>query len=338
MSQYDAVHDWDALSGPGDARPTAEKIVQDASAETTMVSKVILITGVSSGIGAATAIALASTGATIVGAGRSISKAKTALSAIADYPQLHLLELDLASSTSIKKFAAEFLNQFNGQINILINNAGGVLASHDLGEDGYERQFSMNYLGQFQLFSLLKDALLSSATAASPSRVINVSSTGHKRGPITDFGIINVKKEDYDAFASYCQSKTATVYMASEIERRYGAQNLHGWSLQPGAVLASSFLDNSGWDKTAQDMMLQMWPQKYFKSNEQGAATQVWAAISSDVLHKDMRGKYLEDVSVSIPAAETKYPDILGYAEHTYDEQRATELWTFTEELLGVKA
>lgn len=338
MSQYAAAHDWDGLAGPGDARPTAERIIKDAAAEKTLASNVILITGVSSGVGAATATALAVTGATIVGAGRSITKAKAALSAIADYPQLHLLELDLTSSKSIKKFAAEFLKQFNGQINILINNAGGVLANHSLSDDGYERQFSMNYLGQFQLFSLLKDALLSSATVASPSRVINVSSTGHKRGPITDFGIINVKGEDYDAFDSYCQAKTASVYMASEIERRYGAQNLHAWSLHPGAILVSSFLDNSGWDKATQEKILETWPQKYFKSNEQGAATQVWAAVSADVLHKDVRGRYLEDVSVSIPAAETKFPDILGYAKHTYSEEKAKELWGFTEELLGVKA
>lgn len=337
MSQYAAVHDWDALAGPGDARPTAQQIIKDAKAENTLVSKVVLITGVSSGVGAATATALAATGATIVGAGRSIAKAKAALSAIADYSHLHLLELDLTSSASIKRFAAEFLKQFNGQLNILINNAGGVLASHSLSEDGYERQFAMNYLGQFQLFSLLKDALLSSATAASPSRVINVSSTGHKRGPITGFGIINVKEEDYDAFDSYCQAKTATVYMASEIERRYAAQNLHAWSLHPGAVVASSFLDNSGWDKATQEKILETWPHKYFKSSEQGAATQVWAVFSEDILHKDARGKYLEDVSVSIPAAETKFPGILGYAEHTYSDEMAKGLWEFAEGLLSVK-
>ncbi|KAJ3494700.1 hypothetical protein NLG97_g3913 [Lecanicillium saksenae] len=317
MSQYAAVHDWDALAGPGDSRPTASRIIQNFAAEGALASKVILITGVSSGIGAATATALARTGATIVGAGRSVSKAKAALSGIADYPHLHLLELDLTRSASIDKFAAEFLERFSGQLNILINNAGGVLASHALDEDGHERQFSMNYLGHFRLFSLLKDALLSSATAASPSRVIN---------------------DDYVAFDSYCQSKTAMVYMASEIERRHGPENLHAWSLQPGAVLASSFLQNSGWDQATQDAMLQNWPAKYFKSNEQGAATQVWAAVSADVLRESARGKYLEDVAVSVPAADTKFPDILGYEKHTYDEKRAKELWSFTEELLGVKA
>ncbi|KAJ4148389.1 hypothetical protein LMH87_002862 [Akanthomyces muscarius] len=336
MSRYTAAHQWDALAGPGDARPTAEQIIKDLGAKNTLASKIILITGVSSGIGAATAAALAATGATIVGAGRSIPKAKAALSAIANYPRLHLLQLDLASSASIKKFASDFLQQFHG-LNILINNAGGILAEHSISEDGVERQCAMNYLGQFQLFGLLKDALLASATAGFPSRVVNVSSTGHKRAPLQDDlgGFFHVGKEEYDPMRAYCRAKTASVYMAGEIERRYGARDLHAWSVHPGAILASAFLDSSGFDQATVDQLLDLWPEKYFKSNEQGAATQVWAAVGADVLQKDALGRYLEDVSVAVPAGETPWPEVLGYAEHTYDEGKAARLWELSEEKLA---
>lgn len=337
MSRYAAVHDWDVLGGVGDARPTAEQIIQDTGVENTLASKVILITGVTSGIGAASAIALAKTGATLVCAGRSIPRAKAALAAIADYPHLHFLELDLTSRASIAKSAAEFLRQFRGQLNILINNAGGILARHSLTDDGFERTAAMNYLGQFELFALLKDTLLSSASAAFPSRVINVSSTGHKLAQIGSLDIVKVKEQDYDPSASYCQAKVATVYMASEIESRYGARNLHAWSVHPGAMLESSFLDSSGFDEATIKHLTQGFPAPYFKSNEQGAATQVWAAVSAEVLEKGALGRYLEDVAVAVPEADTKFPSILGYAKHTYDEEKATTLWEATEKVLDVK-
>lgn len=324
------------MAGPGDARPTAEQIIKDLGAENTLASKVILITGVSSGIGAASAVALAATGATIVGAGRSVPKAKAALSAIADYPHLHLLQLDLASSASVGKFAADFLQHFGG-LNVLINNAGGVLAEHAVSEDGFERLCAVNYLGQFQLFGLLKDALLASASPGLPSRVVNVSSTGHRRAPLPDDfgGFFHVAKDEYEPMRAYCQAKTASVYMAGEIERRHGARDLHAWSVHPGAILASEFISSSGFDQATVDQILALWPDKYFKSNEQGAATQVWAAVAPEVLQRDALGKYLEDVSVAPPAEETTWPEVLGYGEHTYDAEKAARLWKVTEEKLA---
>ncbi|KAL7944141.1 hypothetical protein V8C42DRAFT_358812 [Trichoderma barbatum] len=335
MSRYAAVHAWDKLAGPGDARPTAEQIIKDAGKED-LKGQVIIITGVSSGIGAASAIALAPTGASLYLAGRSISKAKTALSTIADLPNVHFLELDLASNASVQAFTAEFLKQSGGKLNVLLNNAGGVSAERKVTIDGFEQQFAINHLGAFLLFALLKDALLASASASNPSRVINVTSFGHRLGRI-HWDDLNFESE-YDSTAAYAQAKNASVYTATEIDRRYGAQNLTAWSVHPGGIAESAFLDNSGWNKHVIDGLLDWWPAEIFKTNSQGAATQVWAAVSDDVLADGARGRYLEDCSVAVPKEQTDKPDWRGHVDYTYNETDAKRIWEISEKLLGIKA
>jgi NAD(P)-dependent dehydrogenase (short-subunit alcohol dehydrogenase family) len=336
MSRYASVHAWDVLAGPGDARPTAEQIIKDAGKEN-LKGQVIIITGVSSGIGASSARALAATGATLYLAGRSIPKAKTALSTIADAPNVHFLELDLASNASVKSFATEFLKQTGGKLNVLLNNAGGVLSDHQVTVDGYERQFAINHLGSFLLFSLLKDALLSSASSSNPSRVVNVTSYGHRLGSI-QWDDLNFEKTEYSPYGAYAQAKLASIYAATEINRRYYARNLTAWSVHPGGIVESGFLDNSGWDPKVIEAMVETWPKKFFKTNEQGAATQVWAAVSDDVLADGARGKYLEDCSVAIPKDQTDSAEWKGHVDQTYNETDAKRIWEASEKLLGVQA
>ncbi|OTA08290.1 short chain dehydrogenase/reductase [Trichoderma parareesei] len=335
MSRYAAVHAWDNLAGEGDARPTAAQIIKDAG-KTNLQGQVIIITGVSSGTGAASARALAPTGAELYLAGRSIPKAKAALSTIADLPSVHFLELDLASTASIRAFAAEFLKQSGGRLNVLLNNAGGVLAERKVTVDGFEQQLAVNHLGPFLLFALLKDALLASASPSNPSRVINVSSVGHRYGTIR-WDDPNFEKGEYIPPVAYGQAKTASIYAASEIDRRYGAQNLHAWSVHPGAILDSAFLDNSGWDRGYLDGMVSAWPKKLFKSSEQGAATQVWAAVSDDVLAEGVTGKYLEDCSVAVHMSKSDSAEWRGHADHTYNEEDAKRCWELSEKLLGIR-
>ncbi|PTB63048.1 NAD(P)-binding protein [Trichoderma citrinoviride] len=335
MSRYAAVHAWDNLAGENDARPTAEQIIKDAGKQD-LKGQVIIITGVSSGCGAASARALAATGAELYLAGRSVPKAKAALSTIADMPNVHFLELDLASNASIKTFAADFLKQSGGRLNVLLNNAGGVIAERKVTEDGFERQLAINHLGSFLLFALLKDALLASASPSNPSRVINVTSVGHRYGTIR-WDDPNFEKGEYNPTAAYGQAKTAAVYAASEIDRRYGAQNLHAWSVHPGGIVDSAFLTNSGWDKSFLDNMVANWPKKLFKSSEQGAATQVWAAVSDDVLAEGVTGKYLEDCSVAVHMSKSDSPEWRGHCDHTYNEEDAKRTWELSEKLLGIK-
>ncbi|KAH8131886.1 hypothetical protein FP744_10006296 [Trichoderma asperellum] len=335
MSRYAAVHAWNNLAGPGDARPTAEQIIKDAGKED-LKGQVIIITGVSTGIGASSARALAATGATLYLAGRSIPKAKAALSTIADLPNVHFLELDLASNASVKAFAAEFLKQSGGKLNVFLSNAGGLIADRQVTVDGFERQFAINHLGAFLLFSLLKGALLSSASASNPSRVVLVTSYGHRLGSI-QWDDLYFEKTEYTAIGAYSQAKLASIYTATEITRRYGAQNLLAWSVHPGGILESSFLDNSGYDAATVEKMVENWPMNFFKTNEQGAATQVWAAVSDDVLAPEAKGKYLEDCSVAVHMSQSDKGEWKGYVDQTYNETDEKKIWEISEKLLGIK-
>lgn len=336
MSRYASAHAWNNLAGPGDARPTAEQVIKDAGKED-LKGQVIIITGVSTGIGASSARALAATGASLYLAGRSIPKAKAALSTIADLPNVHFLELDLSSNASIKAFVAEFLKQSGGKLNVFLSNAGGIISDRQITVDGIEKQFAINHLGAFLLFSLLKDALLSSASASNPSRVVLVTSYGHRLGSI-QWDDLYFEKSEYTPIAAYSQAKLASIYTATEITRRYGAQNLLAWSVHPGAILESAFLDNSGWDAPAIDALMENWPRNLSKTNEQGAATQVWAAVSDDVLAADAKGKYLEDCSVAIHMKESDKGEWKGHVDQTYNEADEKKIWEISEKLLGVKA
>lgn len=102
-------------------------------------------------------------------------------------------------------------------------------------KDGFETQFGTNHVAHFYLFQLLKDLLLASSTPEFRSRVVAVSSYAHRSSPIR-FDDYNFEKEPYNPWKSYGQSKTANVYLANEIERRYGAKGLHATSLHPGGI------------------------------------------------------------------------------------------------------
>ena len=83
-------------------------------------------------------------------------------------------------------------------------------------KDGFETQFGVNHLGHFLLFKLLEKTLLASATPAFCSRVVSLSSSGHKASPIL-FDDYDLKKAGYTPFKAYGQSKTANIYLASEV-------------------------------------------------------------------------------------------------------------------------
>ena len=147
-------------------------------------------------------------------------------------------------------------------------------------KDGFETQFGTCHIGHFYLFQLLKHTLLASSTSDFPSRVVSVSSFGHRTGPVR-FDDYNFEKEKYDPWVSYGQAKTANIYFANEIERRYGSEGLHATSLHPGGIATGLqvHVDMSAamGDETVKN---------YMKDTEQGAATSVYAAVSEEWKNK----------------------------------------------------
>ena len=328
-SRYAAAHM--KPQGPGDSRPTAVDIIKDEGLGGKLADKVILVTGCSSGIGIETARALSITGAKLFLGVRDTTKGQVALSEILKPGHVELLKMDLGSLDSVRAAAAEFLDKSN-TLNILINNAG-IMALPELRKtaDGFEAQFGTNHLAHFLLFQLLKPALLASSTRRFNSRVVNVSSSGHRAGGV-QFDNYGFEEGNYTPWGAYGQSKTANIYMANEIERRYGAQGLHALSLMPGGIM-------TGLQVHIDEGMKEAWSKSqevanYMKSLEQGAATTVYAALSKDWEGKG--GKYLEDCDVAGEVnGETQLA--LGYSPHAYNEQAEKQLWLDSLKFVGLK-
>jgi NAD(P)-dependent dehydrogenase (short-subunit alcohol dehydrogenase family) len=307
-------------NGPGDARPTAEQIVQDEGLIGKWEDKVILITGCSSGIGVETAKALSKTGATLYLTARSLEKAKKALGVLAESPNVHLLLLDQESLDSVRACASAFLRE-SDRLNILIANAGVMMTRKEHTKDGFELQFGVNHLSHFLLTSLVTPALLKASTPSFQSRVVILSSTGHKFSSV-NFEDINFDSE-FNAMSAYGQSKTANLWTANEIERRYGSNGLHAFSVHPGAVTTNlgQHMSEEEIEAINQDPSLMA----SYMNPAQGAATSVWSAVSRNL--EGQGAKYLENCQISTPHDPAEGIWAPGYGPHAFDVAGAKKLW-----------
>jgi NAD(P)-dependent dehydrogenase (short-subunit alcohol dehydrogenase family) len=328
MSRYAAAHKQP--QGPGDARPTALQIIQDEGVQGKLQGQVIVITGTSSGLGIETARALAATGATLYLTARDLNKAKSALEGIFDPSRMELFEMDQASLSSVRAAAAAILSK-TSKIHCLINNAGIMaIPDHRLTVNGHELQFGTNHLSHFLLFELLKPALLANASPTLPSRVVNLSSSSHNISGINDGNDYAFQSIKYDPNTAYGQSKTANIYMANEIERRYGASHLHATSVHPGLIQTSL---TRHMPPSAFEGMDHLGP--LMKNPEQGAATSVWAAVGKD--WEQEGGKYLVDCAVAEPGSGGEDKIITPtYAAYAYDAEKEGKLWKDSLRLVGL--
>lgn len=329
-------------AGPGDSRPTALQILQDENRfDGSLAGKVVIITGVSSGIGVPTVEAMAAAGATVYGGVRasSIHRAKEALSAVLNDPKtkdkIHLIEMDLTSLASVKTFADE-VKKREPNINIIINNAGVMaIPTREVTKDGFEIQFGTNHMAHFYLFQNLKDSLIAGAKDSPnfASRVVNLASSGHRANPV-QFDDINLEGEGvYTPWKAYGNSKTANIWMANQIERLYGSQGIHGYSLNPGGI-------ETPLQKHTRDMMEAAMKNQaivnHMKSVDQGAATSVWAATARELEGKG--GMYCEDCAVAGPVPKVSENPMVapGHQTWAYDPEGEERLWSVSLELCGL--
>ena len=183
--------------------------------------KTALITGGNTGLGKATALALAQKGARVILACRSLERGDRAASEIrsqVENAEIAVHFLDLSSLESVRRFVQDFIRT-ESDLHILINNAGIYGCPPWKSEDGYELQFAVNHLGHFLLTNLLMDTLERSA----PSRIVVVSSSLHKGGHI-EFDDLN-GDQDYQPKKAYVQSKLANLLFAHELNKRLPSGN-----------------------------------------------------------------------------------------------------------------
>ncbi|GAA3455622.1 SDR family NAD(P)-dependent oxidoreductase [Dactylosporangium matsuzakiense] len=238
----------------------------DVLAGVDLTGRTAIVTGAASGIGRVSAAALARAGATVVAGVRD--------PAAFDLPGVEARRLDLADLAQVAAFAATV-----GRADILINNAGVMACPETRVGPGRELQFAVNHLGHFALTVALWPALRSGTDAV----VVAVSSNVRPDAPIR-WDDPYFTAGPYDRWAAYAQSKAANALFAAHLDvlgRPYG---IRAASVHPGAVLTP--LQRH---LTRDEMVAAGWidadgrPAEYFKTVEQGAATQLWAAVTPSV-------------------------------------------------------
>ncbi|MEU5875144.1 SDR family NAD(P)-dependent oxidoreductase [Glycomyces sp. NPDC047369] len=282
-----------------------------------LTGKHVLVTGGYSGIGLETTKAVAAAGAEVLVPARRPQVAAEALAGIAG---VETDELDLADLASVQAFADRRI-AVGRPFDAVIDSAGVMACPETRVGPGWELQFATNHLGHFALVNRLAPLISEGA------RVVSVSSGGHRRSPIRwddpHF------ERGYDRWEAYGQSKTANVLFAVHLDRLAQDRGIRAFALHPGGILTPLQRHVSredqiemGWIDADGNPVAD-----WFKTPEQGAATQTWAAFSPQLDGKG--GVYLQDCDV----AEVGEGGVAAYA---VDPGAAERLWALSAELTGV--
>src|SRR5436309_7199390 len=247
-----------------------------------MHGKICMVTGANSGIGKATARALAQMGATVVMVCRDRARGEQARSEITTTSRnnaVDLLQADLSSQESIRQLVEHFKQRYT-HLHVLINNAGAAFPGRRETVDGLEMTFAVNYLAPFLLTHLLLDVLKASA----PARIVNVSSNSHEAGYIK---LDNLQsKNPYRSMRVYGQAKLALVLSTYELARRLQGTGVTVNCLHPGFV-ATHFGQSDG--GPAFRLLVKVIG-SFGTSPQEGAKNSIYLASSPEV--ESVTGKY----------------------------------------------
>jgi len=200
------------------------------------MTKTIVITGASDGIGAAAARQLADSGHRLLLVGRSAEKTR----AVADDTGAEALTADFARLDDVRALAGRIDDLLGDDgLDVLANNAGGIFGDRTPTVDGHEKTIQVNHLAPFLLTNLLLPRLLRSRGA-----VINTSSVGHRL-----FGDLDVDDLDnerrFSANKAYGDAKLANVLFAKSLHTRFHADGLSAVAFHPGTVRTNFAADSS---------------------------------------------------------------------------------------------
>jgi NAD(P)-dependent dehydrogenase (short-subunit alcohol dehydrogenase family) len=306
------------------------------SFEKDLSGRVYIVTGANSGSGFATSEQLGRQGAHVVGACRRVEAGKEAFAELENVRgSVEVMELDLASLASVRRFAEAFLAKYD-RLDGLVNNAGVMACPEGKTEDGFETQFGVNHLGHFLLTELLLDTLKASA----PSRIVCVSSVAHvgMRGQVgeIDFDDLNFERRPYDRTLAYTQSKLANVLHALDLSRRLEGTGVSAFSVHPGWIRSN----------LAQHMM-PVWVQNVvmrpfsrplgMMSWYEGAQTTLHCLLDDDAPQHS--GEYYSQNSILYPNKENRpggWP-MSSPNPNAHDTELAEKLYQRSLELVGLE-
>jgi NAD(P)-dependent dehydrogenase (short-subunit alcohol dehydrogenase family) len=289
--------------------------------------KTALVTGANTGIGLETAKVLAARRATVVLGCRDLAKAEAAasqLSSATPQARVETLHLDLASLASVRQAAEQFRASYH-HLNLLINNAGVIHPAYAQTEDGFELHFGTNHLGHFALTGLLLDRLL----AAPGSRIVTVSSSGHRRGDIhlDDLTL----QHGYGLNAAYGQSKLANLMFTYELQRQLAAigASTIAVAAHPGNAYTEAGRHMPGWVRAVLSPRLRMLNSWLLQSARMGALPTLRAAVDPLV----SGGTYYGPAGLG---EFTGHPTRVESSARSHDVDLQRRLWDESERLTGV--
>ncbi|WP_230193903.1 oxidoreductase [Streptomyces sp. NBC_00080] len=273
-----------------------------------------VVTGANSGLGLATAEALARAGAHVVLAVRDPRRGEAAAAAVPG--SVEVRRLDLADLSSVREFAAGW----RGDLDLLINNAGVMNVAEGRTRDGFETQFGTNHLGHFALTNLLLPHIT--------DRVVVLSSGAHRMpgSPRIRFDNLDLTGE-YAPMAAYSQSKLANLLFTLELQRRLGEAG------SPVRALAA----HPGWAATN------------LQGHDASLPRRLFMRLGNRLVAQDGRAGALPTLYAAVrdlPGASYVGPDglfemrgaptLVGRSPAASDPAAALRLWTVSEELTGV--
>jgi len=282
-----------------------------------------VVTGANSGIGFEAAAVLARRGADTILACRNAVKGEAAaagMTAAAPGATVSVVRLDLASLDSVRAAAAEILAGHQ-RLDLLINNAGLMWPAYGKTADGFELQFGTNHLGHFALTGLLLEAML----PVPGSRVVTVSSSGHRVGRI-DFADLQ-SDQRYGRMSAYAQSKLANLMFTHELQRRLAAAGAPTVALaaHPGVAFTDLTRHLPAMLQTAYPVVGGLFAQ----SAAMGALPTLRAATDPAAAGGEFYGPG--------GLAQVKgYPVRVSPAARSRDESAQRRLWAESERLTGV--
>src|SRR5215472_2316861 len=289
--------------------------------------RIAVITGANSGIGLETAKVLARHGALVVLAGRNPGRTSVAAESIRSDQsgaQVETAELDLASLESVRKAGADLTARFP-KLDLLINNAGLMFPPYGLTKDGFELQFGTNHLGHFALTGLLMPSLL----ATSGSRVVTLSSNGHRTGRMNFADLQSARH--YQKFAAYGRSKLANLMFTYELQRRLAAARAQTIALaaHPGTARTDLTRHLSGLSKRAVSSQFAFLNSWWVQDGSMGALTTLRAATDPEAIGGTYYGP---DGLFQL----TGYPVVVTSSVRSHNREAQRRLWVESEQLTGI--
>ncbi|MGW1005346.1 oxidoreductase [Streptomyces sp. NPDC002520] len=280
-----------------------------------LTGRTAVVTGANSGLGLATAEALARSGAHVVFAVRDPARGGAAAARVGGSTEVR--RLDLADLDSVREFAASWDRR---PLDLLINNAGVMMLPEQRTKQGFEMQFGTNHLGHFALTNLLLPYVT--------DRVVTVSSGLHRGGDgVVHFDDVNLRGR-YSPTRAYAQSKLANLLFTLELQRRLAEAGSPVRALAAHPGYAATNLQSHAANPLARAFMV-VGNKLFAQEDKAGALPTLYAAT------QDLPGAAY--VGPDGLGGMRGAPTLVGRSAAASDPEAARRLWTLSEEMTGVQ-